>query len=267
MQLTRHARILILLLLPTMSDNSAFAAEEAALRPRLQKRIYRSADGQTLPYRLHIPNNYDPAREYPLILFLHGAGERGVDNEAQLLHPEVLRFINDDAAARHPCFLVAPQCPEGHRWVETPWDSPRAHATPVEPSLPTRLTMEILDSLEKEFRIDPDRRYATGMSMGGFGVFDLLVRRPGHYAAAIVICGGADNSKAKEIAAVAYRVFHGADDGAVPVARSRSIVEALKQAGARVHYTEYEGAGHNVWSRAYQEPELVDWLFARKRGA
>ena len=244
-----------------ISSNPTLAADEASLRTRLEKRIYRSADGHTLPYRLHVPKGYDPAHAYPLILFLHGAGERGTDNEAQLVHPEVLRLIDDKVAATHPCFLVAPQCPAGARWVEVPWDSPTPHQTPVEPSRPMRLTMEILDSLAKEFRIASDRRYATGLSMGGFGAMDLLVRRPDDFAAAVVICDGADNSKAKQLADVAFWIFHGSADTAVPVTRSQSAVEALLQAGAEVRYTEYEGAGHNVWSRAYHEPGLADWLF------
>lgn len=248
-----------------MFSDSTPAAEESSLRARLEKRTYRSADGQTLPYRLHIPNRYDPANAYPLIVFLHGAGERGTDNEAQLVHPEVLRFIEDKVAADHPCFLVAPQCPADARWVEVPWDSPSPHQTPVEPSRPMQLTLEVLDSLEKEFHIAPDRRYVTGLSMGGFGAMDLLVRRPGDFAAAVIICGGADNSKAKHLACVAFWFLHGSADGAVPVVRSRSAVEALEQAGAEVRYTEYEGAGHNVWSRAYHEPELADWLFRHRR--
>jgi predicted peptidase len=260
---------LTLTLLSTLSammfSNQTPAADLASLRSRLEKRIYRSADGQTLSYRLHVPADYNPANQYPLILFLHGAGERGTDNEAQLVHPEVLRFIGDDVAAKHPCFLVAPQCPLDRRWVEVPWDSSTPHETPGEPSLPLRLTMEILDSLEKEFRIDPARRYVTGLSMGGFGILDLLVRRPNDYAAAVVICGGADGSRANSLAGVSFWVFHGSADDAVPVGRSRSAVEALAKAGAKVKYTEYEGMGHNVWSRAYREPQLADWLFQQHR--
>jgi predicted peptidase len=126
--------------------------------------------------------------------------------------------------------------------------------------------MELLDALEKEFSIDADRRYVTGLSMGGYGTFDLLVRRPRDFAAAIPICGGADNSRAKDIAHVPMWIFHGSEDGAVPVARSRLIVEALKGAGGKPRYTEYQGAGHLIWSRAYAEPELVEWLFHCRRG-
>lgn len=243
----------------------AFPADEAALKDRLERRVYRSPDGQTLPYRLAIPKNYNPSQKYPLVIFLHGAGERGTDNEAQLVHPQVLRLVSDEVAARQPCFLVAPQCPQGHRWVEVPWESPDPHATPARPSLPMRLTMELVDQLDKEFSIDPARRYVTGMSMGGYGTFDLVVRRPREFAAAIAVCGGADDSKAPQIAGTAFWIFHGSKDGVVPPARSRSIVAALRKAGADVKYTEYEGAGHGIWSQAYREPELVDWLFSKKR--
>jgi len=239
-------------------------ADEADLRDQLAKRVYRNAEGESIPYRLFVPSAYDPQKKYPLVLFLHGAGERGDDNEAQLIHPEVLRFVCDEA---NPCFLVAPQCPEEQKWVEVPWEFEGPHKTPEEPSLPMRLTMELLDALEDEFRIDPLRRYVTGLSMGGFGTFDLLVRRPNDFAAAIPICGGADESESARIAHVPLWVFHGSEDDAVPVVRSRSAVETLKAAGGDPKYTEYEGMGHNVWSRAYHEPELRDWLFHQRRKA
>ncbi|NQT17067.1 MAG: phospholipase [Planctomycetes bacterium] len=236
--------------------------EEANLRDQLEKRDYRDAQGESIPYRLFVPRGYDSQKKYPLVLFLHGAGERGSDNEAQLIHPEVLRFVMDEA---NPSFLVAPQCPAERKWVEVPWKFKGPHKTPEEPSPAMRLTMELLDALEKEFSIDPVRRYLTGLSMGGFGTFDLLVRRPNDFAAAIPICGGADESQAEKIAGVPMWVFHGSKDGAVPVARSRSAVESLKSAGGKPKYTEYEGMGHNVWSRAYHEPELRDWLFRQRR--
>lgn len=239
-------------------------ADKADLRDQLEKRVYRNAAGESIPYRLFVPSQYDPKKKYPLILFLHGAGERGDDNEAQLIHPEVLRFVCDE---ENPCFLVAPQCPKGRKWVEVPWDFEGPHKTPEEPSLPMRLTMELLDALEGEFRIDPARRYVTGLSMGGFGTFDLLVRRPNDFAAAIPICGGADESRAERIAHVPLWVFHGSNDRAVPVVRSRSAVKVLEAAGGHPKYTEYEGMGHNVWSRAYHEPELRDWLFRQRRKA
>lgn len=233
-----------------------------ALRDRSEKHVYRNAAGESLPYRLLIPKDYDPQRKYPLILFLHGAGERGDDNESQLKHAEVLGLAADP---NDPCFLVAPQCPAGSKWVEVPWSFNQPHRTPEEPSRSMRLTLELLDQLERQYSIDPARRYATGLSMGGFGTFDLLVRRPHYFAAAVPICGGADDARAPQFAHVPIWIFHGSSDPAVPVLRSRSAFEALKAAGGDPRYTEYEGMGHNVWSRAYQEPELRAWLLRQRR--
>lgn len=259
-----HSGVLLLAAV-VLSAAAARAAQPADLRSRLEKRVYKNAAGETLPYRLHVPRGYDSKQKYPIVLFLHGAGERGTDNEAQLKHAQVLRLVGDEAGRKHPCFLVAPQCPEKHQWVEVPWYLPTPHRTPQTPSLPMRLTMVLLDALEKEFSIDPARRYVTGLSMGGFGTLDLCVRRPGAIAAAAPICGGADDSRAIQMAGVAFWLFHGSNDGAVPVARSRSAAESLRKAGAKVKYTEYAGMGHDAWTRAYDEPGLVEWLFSQRR--
>lgn len=240
--------------------------EAADPRRRLEKRVFRNAQGEWIPYRLFVPKSYDAAKKYPMILFLHGAGERGNDNEAQLVHAEVLGLVADEAAAaRRSCFLVAPQCPAGHRWVEVPWNQKKPHHTPVQPSVPMRLTLELLDSLEKEFSIDPARRYLTGLSMGGYGSFDACLRRPGYFAAAVPICGGADDSRAKEMVGTSFWIFHGGNDSVVPVGRSRSIYHLLKAAGGNAKYTEYPGIDHNAWTKAYQEPGLAEWLFAQHK--
>jgi predicted peptidase len=234
-------------------------------RERSEKRVFRDSHGQSLPYRLFVPKSYDAAKKYPLLLFLHGAGERGDDNWAQLANAEVLQLIKDDVAAKHPCFLVAPQCPAGAKWVEAPWNSKKPHHTPAEPSAPMRLALEMLDSLEKEYSIDPARRYVTGLSMGGYGSFDACLRRPGYFAAAVPICGGADDARYRDFVGTSFWIFHGGNDSVVPVGRSRSIYHQLKAAGANAKYTEYPGVDHNSWSKAYFEPGLADWLFAQYR--
>lgn len=244
---------------------TAIQAQGADPRQGLEKREFRNANGESIPYRLFTPKHYDPGKKYPLILFLHGAGERGTDNEAQLANAEVLALVSDQAAARQPCFLVAPQCPAGTKWVEVPWDSKRPHHTPAQPSVPMRLTLELLDSLEREFSIDPARRYVTGLSMGGYGSFDACLRRPGYFAAAMPICGGADDSRAKDMVGTSFWIFHGGNDSVVPVGRSRSIYHLLKAGGANVKYTEYPGVDHNSWTKAYQEPGLPAWLFAQHK--
>ncbi len=250
----------------TLSASRPRAAEPDP-RARGEKRVYKNAQGDALPYRLFVPKDYDAKKKYPLILFLHGAGERGDNNEAQLIHAQALRFVSDETAAREPCFLVAPQCPTDESWADIPGFSKKRPESAKKSSTPMQLTLALLDSLEKEFSIDSDRRYVTGLSMGGFGSFGLCLNRPSYFAAAVPICGGTDVSKAKEMASVAFWVFHGGADPVVKPELSRMAVEALKEAGATVKYTEYPGVGHDSWSRAYNEPELVDWLFAQRRKA
>ncbi len=152
----------------------------------MNKREFKNARGEVLRYRLFVPRGYDPAKKYPIILFLHGMGERGNDNESQLKHGEVLCLVSEEVAQRHPCFLVAPQCPDDDFWAALDVDRSKPYTLSAEPTKPLRLTMELVDSLEEEFSIDPARRYVTGLSMGGFGSLDLcaaaqaLCRRGAH---------------------------------------------------------------------------------------
>ncbi len=247
--------------------STALAGDYQELVERMDKRVYRDAAGASLPYRLFVPAKYDRQQKYPLIIFLHGAGERGADNTRQLVHTQVLRFISDEVQAEHPCFLIAPQCPAGEKWMEVDWRKNPVPPLPEQPSLPMRLTLELLDALQKEFSIDADRIYVTGLSMGGYGTYDLVLRRPDRIAAAVPVCGGVDVAQAKRVAHIPFWIFHGGADGVVRVDFSRNMVEALKAAGASPRYTEYPGVGHNSWSKAYLEPELVEWLFGQRRRA
>jgi predicted peptidase len=233
-------------------------AAEPDLRSRLQKRAL-------LPYRIFVPKEYDAKQKYPLILFLHGAGERGSDNEAQLRNGEFLRFVSDEVQAKHPCIVVAPQCPTGGWWSDIPGRGKKLPPGVRSGGSMVSLLLALLDSIERQYSIDPDRRYVTGLSMGGFGSYALCLARPDYFAAAVPICGGTDASKLKDVSSVAFWVFHGGADPVVKPELSRDAVKALKEAGATVKYTEYPGVGHNSWSQAYNEPELVDWLFAQKR--
>lgn len=226
-----------------------------------EKREQKDAKGAKLPYRLFKPKGADGTSKLPLVLFLHGAGERGEDNQAQLKHA-VKYFVANQA--QHPCFIAAPQCPAKLQWVDTPWGNPK-HAMPAQPTDPMRLALEMVTLLEKELPIDPRRIYVTGLSMGGFGTWDAIQRDPKRFAAAVPVCGGADEAAAPAIAKVPVWVFHGGNDDVVKTARSRNIVEALKSAGSAVKYTEYAGVGHGCWDKAYQEKGLFEWLFAQKR--
>ncbi len=233
-------------------------------RERFEARVFKSGDS-SLPYRLLRPKDYDANQCYPLVMFYHGAGERGVDNVKPLVHG-MNDFASDDVMANYPCFVVAPQCPDGIQWVDTPWTAD-AHTMADKPTEPLRLSLELIISLQSEFSIDENRLYVTGLSMGGFGVWDAIQRHPNRFAAAVPVCGGGDPTFAKQIAHVPVWAFHGDADTAVKPKRSRDMIAALKAAGGSPKYTEYPGVGHNSWAATYANREMYAWLFTQKRSA
>jgi predicted peptidase len=236
-----------------------------------EKRTFKDAKGKTLLYRLLTPENYDPKKLYPLVVFLHGMGERGADNEKQMIHG-VKNFASPELRRKYPCFVIAPQCPGDAQWVSEDLTkvlkgtlTQDNYKLPAEPSEPERLVLELIPALEKEFSIDPKRLYITGLSMGGFGTWDLICRRPELFAAAAPVCGGGDKEQAAKIAKIPVWLFHGGKDGAVKPAWSKTMIDALEKAGGKPKYTEYPDVGHNSWDPAYKDPELYAWLFAQKR--
>ena len=228
----------------------------------LEKKTYTDADGKKLAYRLLQPMTVDPKQRYPLVVFLHGSGERGDDNEKQLIHG-VPEFLKPENRKECPCFLIAPQCPEGKRWVEVDWGA-ESSVQPKEPSEPMALLLGLIEQLPKDYPIDPKRIYVTGLSMGGFGTWDIIARRPDLFAAAAPICGGGDENTAPRIAKIPIWAFHGSKDPTVKVSRTLHMIEALKKAGGDPGYTIYPGEGHASWIPAYRDPQLMKWLFAQK---
>lgn len=222
-------------------------------------------NGATLPYRLLSPEKPEAGKRYPLVIFLHGAGERGTDNQKQLKHGAGL-FAKPEVRAQFPCFVIAPQCPEGRKWCEVDWGDPKPHQTPAEPSIPMALLLEVIDEFRQRPSVDQARLYVTGLSMGGFGAWDLITRRPGQFAAAVPVCGGGDVAAAQSLAKMPIWIFHGGNDGVVKTVRSQLMNEALKKAGSTlVKYTEYPGVGHDSWNPAYKEAELLPWMFGQRR--
>lgn len=240
----------------------AMNADAADNRDRFEARTIDDG-GYKLGYRLLKPKNYDAQKKYPLVIFLHGAGERGDDNEKQLVHG-MSDFASDEVMDKYPAFVMAPQCPTGEAWGGI--NRLAKSATPpgqLSPALAA--TLKAAEALQKEFSIDDKRLYITGLSMGGYGSWAALTNRPDQFAAAAVICGGGDPMAVEKFKHVPIWVFHGGDDKTVPVERSREMVEALKAAGGNPKYTEYPGVGHNSWAQTYSNPELYEWLFAQKK--
>jgi len=228
-----------------------------------QFRLLR-ADGRALPYRFYQPRRVDSGKKYPLVLILHGAGERGRDNRVSLL-----RFRPTPFWEKYPCFIVAPQCP-GHdaegdqKWVDTRFGAP-AHTMKKDPTWELRLAMELLKKTVAENPIDPARIYVTGLSMGGFATWEIIQRLPDTFAAAIPVCGGADLASAPGLARFPLWVFHGAKDTTVLPSRSRDMVAALQAAGGTPKYTEFPDLAHDAWDRAYGDPATWDWLFSQRK--
>ncbi len=248
--------------LPTLLLTALLQAATQGANVNLEPKTFENAAGEKLPYVISIPTAASEESSYPLVVFLHGAGERGSDGVLQMKHRQVLNLLT--AKGSPPAIFMAPQCADGDKWSNVNWGAVKAEPLDQEPTRAMRLLLELLDSLDKDLPIDPSRRYITGLSMGGFGTFDALMRRPDYFAAAVPVCGGADDARAAMIAHVPMWVFHGAADAVVKPIRSQSIVAALKAAGGKPRYTEFPGVGHDSWSRAYAEPELPAWLFKQK---
>jgi predicted peptidase len=205
----------------------------------------------------------DSSKKYPLILFLHGAGERGNDNQLQLNYIDSV-FANDNFQKTNPCFVLAPQCPSDKRWVEVDWNLDK-HILPENPSISLKLVNSLIDSLISVLPIDENKIYITGLSMGGYGTWDFISRYPEKFAAAVPICGGGDENTASKIANIPIWCFHGAKDKVVKTLRSQNMINAIVKSGGNPKYTEYPELGHLCWNRAYSTPELYTWLFSQTR--
>ncbi|QOV91999.1 carboxylesterase family protein [Humisphaera borealis] len=239
---------------------------------RFEARVHDSGAvaGGKLNYRFLIPTGYDakaPAT-YPLVLFLHGAGERGTDNAAQLKWGG--QQLATDLQKAGKCFVIAPQCPPGKQWVNTPWAKGSYSSDKVAISDELKMAIEVVEKAVGDYKIDKSRLYVMGLSMGGFGTWDAIVRRPDLFAAAVPICGGGDPSKAANLKGIGIWTFHGDADTAVPTAGTREMVAALRKAGVTqqtLKYNEYPGVGHNCWSKAWETKGLWEWMLASKKSS
>jgi predicted peptidase len=225
---------------------------------------FTNGKGDTLRYRQLFPD-YDTIRKFPLIIFLHGSGERGNDNEAQLKWG-VRNFASDQNMQLHPAFVIAPQCPEQSDWANYTKDKNSSSILlQKQPSKPMELLIALVHEIVKKFPVDTNRIYITGLSMGGFGTFDAIERYPDLFAAAVPVCGGGDISMAASIKNIPIWIFHGAEDPAVDPAFSLTMIEALTKAGAHPGYTQYPEVGHFSWIAAYSDPLMIEWLFRQHK--
>ena len=232
---------------------------------RYKKREFRNPAGQTLHYRWYVPSDLKENETVPILLFLHGAGERGDDNQKTLVHG-AKDFLSDKLQSLQKCAILIPQCPHDQQWVNVPWTDDE-HTLPTEPSTPLTLVSQLLDELCDTHPIDENRIYLSGLSMGGFGAWDLVSRAPNRFAAVIPICGGGDSRAAvvEKFKHVPVWAFHGDADPTVKVKRSRDMIHALRTAGGEPEYTEYPSVGHDSWTSTYANPKIYQWLLTHRR--
>ena len=225
-----------------------------------RKEVYVNKKGDRLTYRLFVPLGYSGAKTYPLVLWLHGGEGRGSDNLKQIVRGNEKGahvWISGGVQATFPAFVLAPQCPVGENWSDPELN---------QPTKALQLTIEILGSVEKQFAIDADRIYLVGQSMGGLGVWSLLQTHPEKWAGAVVLAAYDNFTEPMSISRIPLWVFQGDADRTVPVDLVREMMKQLKKLNANLRYTEYHKVDHDVWNRAFAEPELVPWLASQRRG-
>ncbi|MEO2009132.1 MAG: alpha/beta fold hydrolase [Pirellulaceae bacterium] len=260
--MNRVLSLVFILLAMMMISKSAADEPFQAKSIRYSGGPYRD---ELFEYRLLTPANVVSDKKYPLVIFLHGAGERGTDNKSQLKYlPEPM--ATSAMRKAFPCFLLAPQCRKEKQWVNVPWGDKQSTPMDETPSHQLRTVVEMIKVTLAEQPVDRQRVYVTGLSMGGYGAWELAARHPDRVAALAPICGGGDEKQAKKFAKMPIWAFHGDKDGAVPVGRARSMVEAIRDVGnKRVKYSELPDVGHNSWLNAYSnESGLLEWMFQQK---
>ncbi len=235
---------------------SHVSAATRILAHPFEARSYTNHKGDSLPYRLLIPADYDSSKKYPLMVCLHGAAGWGNDNFRQLEGSLLAQMLSTpENREKYPAFVLVPQCPYGTSWGGIARFSPNYDS----------LVFEVISQLETEFEIDTNRRYVGGHSLGGYGAWYFIGTRPGFFAAAVPISGEGDPALATNMINTPIWAFHGAKDFNVPVSGSRGVVEAIRQAGGNPQYSEYPDRAHGIWEEV-RNSAVLDWLFAQRRG-
>lgn len=241
-------RLLSCIAILALAGLSTNARAEDPVKTGFVKKTFKNEGGTESPYVVFVPHDYDGKKEFPIILFLHGAGETkgGTKEPVEVgIGPAIKK-----QEKTFPCIVVIPQS-EKRTWQATSADGKRAIA--------------ILDATMKELKVDAKRQYLSGLSMGGYGTWSNAAAYPDRWAAIVPICGGGNPKDAEKIKSIPCWTFHGDADTAVKVERSREMVDALKAAGGKPKYTEYPKVGHNSWDAAYAEKELLPWLLEQKK--
>ena len=229
-----------------------------------EKEIFVYED-DTLNYRILKPLNYNPNKQYPVHLFLHGSGERGNDNSSQLTHGGKL-FLKKENREKYNSWVIFPQCSKNDRWPSLSsdqWDK-SFNNNDSKPNKSLGLVIRLMDKFIEKKQVDKQRIYLSGLSMGGMGTFEILFRRPNMFAAATPICGNGIPQLAKLYAdKVPLWIFHGSDDNVVSPKYSLAMAKAIIEAGGSPKMTLYENTGHGSWNNAFEEKDFLKWIHSK----
>ena len=241
----------------------AFRKKSEGLQNKFEARTYKG--DWVMPYRLFRP---EATGKQPLVVYLHGSGGQGDDNERQLGLGNIFGtrvWILPENQRAHPCYVLVPQSNRG--WVRYDPAKMEKGIYEIVPGQGQGVSMAlgVVDAVRRQFSIDDSRIYVTGQSMGGAGTWNMIASRPRFFAAAVPLCGSTSKDDGTGSLETPLWNFHGDSDQTVPVVFSRERIAAREKAGGHPLSTEYEGVDHNVWEWAYSEPGLVSWVFSRRR--
>ncbi|QCK14507.1 carboxylesterase family protein [Mangrovivirga cuniculi] len=234
-----------------------------------EKKVFETKNGD-LQYRIMYPENFSEDKKYPVVLFLHGSGERGSDNTKQLIHGSSL-FASDENRKEFPAIVIFPQCPKDAYWSNmttevTEGIPERKYEYSAPPSPPLAKVIALMEDMLTKSYTDNDRFYVAGLSMGGMGTFEILYREPDLFVAAVPICGGGNSDMVKGYASkISLWIFHGAKDNIVDPIGSLNMAKGILEAGGYPMLTLFEDANHNSWDPAFAHPGLLEWMFSKTK--
>lgn len=228
--------------------------------------LFKSETYNGLNYCSYQPAGIENEREkLPLVLFLHGSGERGNDNVAQLKNAITKVVFKGSESRFMKAAVLVPQCPENAMWANTPWENGNYKLANVPESDTNKKVVELVRNYISKGFVDADRVYVMGISMGGFGTWDMLARHSDIFAAGVPVCGGGPEDKIDILKNVPIYTFHSENDTSVPYAGTKAMVDDIKAAGGdKINFVSYKSDGHMIWDKAITYAGLEDWLFAQK---
>lgn len=263
-----HLKILYTLGIAFFVSSMHLSAQDFSLYQKFKFAV----GGDTLPYRILLPENYNPAKTYPLIVFLHGWGESGNDNEKQLTHGASL-FLKEENRKAYPAIVVFPQNPVTSFWsnvqsvINEKGERTFHFQNGGNPTTSMKLLTDLINNLMLQYKVKRDQIYTMGLSMGGMATYELVYRMPDTFAAAISISGGANTALIPQFKHTSWWIFHGSKDNIVSSKFSENMVYLMKQQKVDVFFTFYPDVGHNCWDLVFKEKYLMSWLFSKVKKA